>query len=50
MPDVGVIVVGAGNAALAAAVSAQYPGGTRSMSGAAFGRIAGHSAATLSRA
>ena len=116
MPDVGVIVVGAGNAALAAAVSAQeqgadrvvvlekaptelrggnthysgitftfggvrindraqvmstgwapvaglyacgemvgglfhgnYPGGTGLMSGAVFGRIAGHSAATVSR-
>ena len=50
MSEVGVIVVGAGNAARAAAVSAQYPGGTGLMSGAVFGRIAGYSAATVSRA
>jgi hypothetical protein len=49
VPDVGVIVVGAGNAARAAAAPAQYPGGTGLMSGAVFGRIAGHSAATVSR-
>ena len=50
MPDVGVNVMGAGNAARAAAVSAQYPGGTGLMSGAVFGRIAGYSAAAISRA
>lgn len=45
MPDYDVIVVGAGNAAMAAAMSAREPGGSGLMSGAVFGRIAGASAA-----
>jgi len=46
MPDFDVIVVGAGNAALAGGLfHGNYPGGTGLMSGAVFGRTAGAHAA-----
>jgi hypothetical protein len=46
MPDAGVLVVGAGTAALAAAVSTREQGaGTGVVSGAVFGRLAGAQAA-----